>query len=97
MEFHMIVLFWNENNVYILPEYKSGLYKYSLFRTYILSKAGFLMKLMKNVVTSASSLWTRYLIIRMCVQKFALTWHPLPPVCKRNNLMPLIASLLALN
>ena len=55
------------------------------------------MKLMKNVVTSASSLWTRYLIIRMCVQKFALTWHPLPPVCKRNNLMPLIASLLALN
>ena len=51
----------------------------------------------ENVVTSASSLWTRYLIIRMCVQKFALTWHPLPPVCKRNNLMPLIASLLALN
>ena len=45
----------------------------SFFRTDISSKTGTLMRLMKNLVTIPSSLWTRYLI--KVIQRFALTWH----------------------
>ena len=47
----------------------------SFFRTDILSKAGTLMKLTQNLVTIPSSLWTRYLIKVIYMQKFALTLH----------------------
>ena len=36
------------------------------FRTDILSKTGTCMKLTKNLVTSPSSLWTRFLIKSIC-------------------------------
>ena len=45
---------------------------FSFFRTDILSKAGILMKLTKNLVTIVSSLWTRYSVRKIYMQTFAL-------------------------
>ena len=56
------------------------------------------MKVMKNLVTIASSLWTRYLILKKLYANFRITWHPLPLFAYIRILMdpssPLIANVI---
>ena len=52
-----------------------------VFRTTILSKTDILTKLTKNLVTVASSFWTRNLVKNFYMRTFTMTWTPFPPLC----------------
>ena len=73
--------------------------RHSSFETDILSRTGVVMKLTKNLVITASSLWARYTIKKNYMLTLALhTGHPFPPVRIHLHLdeppLPLIANVI---